>query len=74
MMALTIITFSGDTVNPNKIKVIKTSWPWSIDSGEVVSSQANSVDGVPLINRVQGPERFSDTIEDGADGCKSVVD
>jgi len=39
-----------------------------------VSPQANPVDGIPLINRVQGPERFSDTIEDGADSRKSVVD
>ncbi len=61
-------------VSPNKIKVIKIFWPWSIDSGKVVSSQANPVDGIPLINRVQGPERFSDTIEDGADSRKSVVD
>ncbi len=72
MMTLTKITSSGDTeVTQNKIKSFK---PRSVDSGEVVSSQANPVDGVPLINRVQGPERFSDAAEDGADSRKSIVD
>jgi len=33
--------------------------PWAVDSAEVVSSESNSVNGIPLVNGVKGEERFT---------------
>jgi hypothetical protein len=39
-----------------------------------VIPQANIIDGVPLINGVESPKRFSDTFKDGSDSRVSIVD
>jgi hypothetical protein len=36
--------------------------------------EANSVDDVPLVDGIEGPEGLADVVEDGADGREGVVD
>jgi hypothetical protein len=36
--------------------------------------ETNSVDDVPLVDGIEGPEGLADVVEDGADGGERVVD